>query len=120
MTVEIREDGTVIDHYTIPRVGWVCFHCKEHLTTIGAARDHFGFDQSEDPACRIKIGEERGLVMELRRVQEELIRYRCEDSDMDRKMAGMQADHRAALIRAEQEGYDKGLRDGKELRDSES
>ena len=60
------------DNYPMPLGGWTCFHCGENFTTYGLARDHFG-DQPEDGvACKIKVGEERGLVMELRRVQDKV------------------------------------------------
>lgn len=99
--------------YTRPRHGWTCFHCGETFTTPGSARDHFGMDQSKDPACRIKVGEERGLVMALREAEAELKRYRAEDSDKDRQMAAMASDHGAALRDEEEKGYAKGLRDGR-------
>lgn len=57
------------DTYPKPVHGWTCFHCGETFTTYGGARDHFGADQLKDPACRIKVGEERGLVMALRRAE---------------------------------------------------
>jgi hypothetical protein len=53
----------------MPKDGWVCFHCGERFTTIGNAEDHFGKRPEITPACRIKLGEERGLVMELRKAE---------------------------------------------------
>ena len=60
------------DVYPMPADGWVCFHCGERFTTVGTAEDHFGTHPTDMAACLIKVGEERGLVMELRRVQAEL------------------------------------------------
>ena len=60
------------DTYPMPADGWVCFHCGERFTTVGAAEVHFGARPTDMAACLIKVGEERGLVMELRRVQAEL------------------------------------------------
>ena len=57
------------DTYPTPPDGWVCFHCGERFTTPGSAQDHFGDRPEDTAACRIKVGEERGLVMELRRNQ---------------------------------------------------
>ena len=57
------------DTYPMPPDGWVCFHCGERFTTPGSAQDHFGDRPEDTAACRIKVGEERGLVMELRRNQ---------------------------------------------------
>jgi hypothetical protein len=62
------------DTYPMPAHGWTCFHCGETFTTPGSARDHFGCAPCADPACRIKVGEERGLVRALRRAEEELAR----------------------------------------------
>lgn len=55
--------------YPMPADGWVCFHCGERFTTPGSAEDHFGARPTDMAACLIKVGNERGLVMELRRVQ---------------------------------------------------
>jgi hypothetical protein len=68
------------DTYLMPAHGWTCFHCGETFTTPSSARDHFGCEPCADPACRIKVGEERGLVMALRKAEVELERYRNEDS----------------------------------------
>lgn len=101
--------------YIGPLHGWTCFHCGETFTTVGAARDHFGADPLATPGCQIKAGEERGLLMALRKAEAELARYRADDSDMDRKLYAMQAEHRAALQREEEKGYARGLADGQAL-----
>src|ERR1051326_4256192 len=55
------------------RGGWRCFHCVETFTTPGAARDHFGDYMNSTPGCilKVQLGNERGWLMELRRLQEE-------------------------------------------------
>lgn len=55
------------------RGGWRCFHCDETFTTPGAAQDHFGNYLNSTPGCIIKVqvGDERGWLMELRKLQEE-------------------------------------------------
>lgn len=107
-------------YYEIPPHGWTCFHCGDTFTTPGAARDHFGFDPSSDPACRIKVGEERGLVMELRRVEAKYVKLLEDTCDEGGKVAqefyGLGAKHQCELRRAEEEGYRKGLRDGRKER----
>jgi hypothetical protein len=52
---------------------WRCFHCDEVFRTRGGAEDHFGKYINSTPGCILKVqfGDERGLLMELRRVQEE-------------------------------------------------
>lgn len=54
-------------------VPWRCFHCNETFTTPGAAADHFGKYVDSIPGCvlKVQLGDERGWLMELRRLQEE-------------------------------------------------
>ncbi len=99
------------DTYEMPPHGWTCFFCGDTFTTVGAAQDHFGGDLMSAAACQIKAGEEMGLLMALRKAEAELARYRVEDSDADRRYYAMQAEHAAALQRAEEDGYARGLRD---------
>jgi hypothetical protein len=56
--------------YPMPQDGWVCYHCGERFTTWGSAEDHFGKNPHDTPACIIKAGDERGLVMELRKAEQ--------------------------------------------------
>ena len=107
------DDDTETERYEKPVNGWVCFFCGECFTTFGAARDHFGANQFSDAACRIKVGEERGLVMALRKAEAELERYRAEDSDAMRSIYAMEADYAVKLREAEENGYTRGLRDGR-------
>lgn len=105
------------DTYEAPEHGWTCFHCGEHfpsgtLADQRRARDHFGADPGALAACQIKAGEERGLLMKLRRLELANERYRTEDSDKDREFHALRAQHVVALRRAEEEGYERGLRDG--------
>lgn len=105
--------------YNMPPHGWTCFHCGETFKTPGAARDHFGVDQSRDPACRIKNGAERGLLMALRKAEAELARD-CEGNakevaDIMMQMRKMQGRHADALRSAEELGYERGLADGLKL-----
>jgi hypothetical protein len=50
---------------------WTCFHCGETFTTFGGARDHFGTTPNAEAGCliRVKLGDERGLQMELRKAE---------------------------------------------------
>lgn len=99
--------------YTKPPHGWTCFHCGETFKTVGGARDHFGAAPIATPGCQIKVGEERGLLMALRKAEAELERYRAEDSDIQRAMYRQQAAHLIALTRAEEQGYARGLKDAR-------
>ena len=58
--------------YPAPEHGWTCFHCGETFTTYHRARDHFGRTPECEPGCvlaRVAVGEERGMLMRLRRVE---------------------------------------------------
>ena len=64
--------------YPMPADGWVCFHCGERFTTPGGAEDHFGARPTDMAACLIKVGEERGLVMALRKAEAEIAKLKTE------------------------------------------
>ena len=57
--------------YAMPPDGWGCFHCGERFKTVGGARVHFGRRPSSTPGRMIKAGEERGPLMEVRRLEAE-------------------------------------------------
>ena len=62
-------------------------------------------------ACQIKAGEERGLVMALRRAEAEIAAYRSETDEESRKFYAREADHARAVRQAEESGYNKGVAD---------
>lgn len=96
--------------------GWTCFHCGKHFDNIKCAETHFGTDESRDPGCVEKLkGGDLGLLRRVRELEEQLIPYLSETSAVENYVHGLKDDHGRALIHAEQEGYDKGLRDGREL-----
>lgn len=102
------------DTYQMPPNGWTCFHCGETFTTVGAARIHFGADQSAQPGCmeKVAVGAERGLLMALRKAEERIARYMEEDTDLHRALYRLQSQQSDALRDAEEAGYARGLRDG--------
>lgn len=79
--------------YEKPEHGWTCFHCGETFTTVGAARNHFGGDIWADPGCmiRVQVGEERGLLMELRKREEEVRELRAANEQMDHEVGSYHA-----------------------------
>lgn len=91
------------------RKQWRCFHCDEVFTNRRWAAEHFGAD-GDMPACRLK-SHEGHLVTYIRELEEQLVRYRANDSHVMRSIYTLEADHRQALIRAEEEGYNRGVRD---------
>jgi len=88
---------------------WRCFHCDEVFVDQQRAAAHFGNYESA-PAC--KISDE-----DVRKLEQELARYRNEDSDLDRAYHAMQADHAVALRREEEKGYARGLADWQKVSD---
>lgn len=103
---------------------WRCFHCDDVFTTVGAASDHFGPHPAATPGCVIdKILPEGGtntqrglgLLMALRKAELELDAYRQEDTLLHREMHRLRCEHQQALLREEEKGYARGLRDGANL-----
>ena len=87
---------------------WRCFHCDEVFEEREAAQEHFGWTDYSKPLCQISRAEVEQMEFELQR-------YREEDGPKDRQMAEMESKHAQALREAEEEGYFKGLQDGKHL-----
>ena len=90
------------------RKSWRCFHCDEVFRSVRAAKAHFGNNECAEPACQID-------AQQLRDLEEQLSRYRNEDTDLHRQIASMESAHQRALMRAEEDGYAKGLRDGRQI-----
>jgi hypothetical protein len=91
-----------------------CFYCDEDFTGVDAV-NHFGKLEGSETACKIKAAGEYALLQALRNAEEQLARYRAEDSDALRAMWSMTADHAVALRREEEKGYARGLRDAREV-----
>lgn len=87
---------------------WQCFHCGETFHDVKSAEEHFGLSAVVVPMCQI-------FGQTVRNMENELRRYREEDTDLHRHIAHLQTEHTQALMRAEESGYAKGLKDGREL-----
>lgn len=87
---------------------WRCFHCDEIFRSTIKAALHFGTYQNATPACQIDAAA-------LRKMEADLAKYREEDSDLHRQIRHLESDHQTARRRAEEVGYDRGLRDGRAL-----
>lgn len=98
-------------------IHWRCFHCDATFTKAQYrwAREHFGSDEGELPVCQMRVPGEAHILTALRNAQDELASYRNDDSDLMRIIYSMSADHAEALRRQEELGYEKGLKDGREL-----
>lgn len=94
--------------YEIPEQGWVCFHCGARFMTPHSAAEHFGQRIIDLSACQIDAAY-------VRDIEAQLDRYRNEDSDQDRAINHLIAQEAVAVRRAEEEGYAKGLRDGRTM-----
>lgn len=91
---------------------WRCFHCGEICASEAHASEHFGGTRGALAACQLKSSD-RHLITALREAEEQLARYRAEDSDVLRAMHAAQAEHLTAIREAEERGYAKGVADMK-------
>jgi hypothetical protein len=87
-------------------IEWRCFQCDEVFTDEACAKLHFGEYQDCTPIC--KVGAER-----YRDLENQLASYRSESDAASKAFYALGAEHSQALIREEQRGYDKGLRDAR-------
>lgn len=95
------------------RKQWRCFFCDDVFTNRKLAAEHFGcFDscEADTPACKL-TAHQGHLVTYIRKLEREISRHMREDSDVMRSIVVLEADNRQALIRAEEKGYAKGVRD---------
>jgi hypothetical protein len=108
--------ATLQAHYGIPaqlQPGWRCFHCDEVFTDPKAAANHFGVDHAGNETLCQMAQVDGGIARVIADLAEELQRYRSEDNTSYREFYALGADHRAALIKEEQKGYDRGLADAR-------
>jgi hypothetical protein len=94
------------------RKTWRCFHCNTLFTNPKHAAEHFGAHEGATPACKLSNSEGH-LVTYIRKLEAELEVHRREDSDVLRAMYAKEAEHREALVRAEEKGYNRGVLDMK-------
>ncbi|HEX5213296.1 MAG TPA: hypothetical protein VFW22_16345 [Pseudolabrys sp.] len=103
--------------HDVPPYGWRCFHCNEHFTTIRDARLHFGADPDAAPACLIKGRFDGNLVLALRDLErtaiEEIAGLRRELDEAEGDYLGEIGKRERAVREAEEQGYAKGLADGR-------
>lgn len=95
--------------------GWRCFHCDEVFFTANDARLHFGMDQCSDPACKIKMGAEKSLLVALRRAETELqdawAAIHNENTEAAKAYFAQQSRHGEQLRAAEELGFERGIAD---------
>lgn len=89
---------------SVGAVTWRCFHCAECFEDRRAAAEHFGTALSHQPACEIDIAEYRAMEARMEA-------YNEEDSELHRAIRRLEREHRTALMRDEEKGYARGLKD---------
>lgn len=100
------------------RKTWRCYHCDTVFLNPAHAAEHFGPDETTTPACKLSLSEGH-LVTYIRKLEEELRRHRNEDSDILRACYSKDAEHREAVQRAEERGYDRGVQEAKAMFETE-
>lgn len=93
-------------NHTTPVAQWRCFHCDEVFIYRDQALLHFGASCDRPVACQVDAAR-------LRELENQLRRYREEDTDLHRKIARLECEAHQAVRRAEELGYSKGLADGR-------
>lgn len=89
---------------------WRCFHCDAVLTHPTCAREHFGADESSEPACKL-ANSSMHLIRYIRKLEAEVAQYRREDSHALRAIYSKESEYADAVRKAEERGYDKGVSD---------
>jgi hypothetical protein len=93
------------------RKQWRCFHCDEVFTNPFYAGIHFG--AAEDATCACVLPHEQHLVEHIRDLEQRLESYRTESDKVMRSIMTLEDEHRRALRREEEKGYERGMRDAK-------
>ena len=91
-----------------------CFHCDEVFSNEVEARNHFGVWEHDEPACKL-ARHEHGLMGYVRELEKRIASYQSESDPVSIAWYGRQAEHAQALVREEEKGYARGLRDGRSL-----
>ena len=95
----------------MPRKQWRCYHCDAVYTDPFEAGIHFGADVAGTCAC--VLPHEQHLVEHIRDLEKRLDSYRTESDRVMRSIMTLEDENRRALIREEEKGYARGLRDGR-------
>jgi hypothetical protein len=85
---------------------WRCFHCDETFTDREQARLHFGDSEHQQALCTIDAAHFRWMEAQHRRNVDD-------DSEALRTIARLAGEHETLRLRAEELGYERGLRDAK-------
>jgi hypothetical protein len=92
---------------------WRCFHCDDVFTDWIQARNHFGYTPDDGaPVCKTT----RCVDAEIYQFKSRLKLYQEEDTQLHREISRLHAQHHNELAAAEERGYARGLRDGRNER----
>lgn len=83
---------------------WRCFHCDESFPDRDAARLHFGTSERQSPICAVDQAEYRAM-------EKRMEAYNAEDAEIHHEMYAQRNRHAQELLRAEEKGYARGLKD---------
>lgn len=92
---------------------WRCFHCDELFTDPALAAQHFGCEIEDMAACRQLDQPAHELLAMVSSLHADLRRACAEDTPADRLYHSMSADRARAVREAEEQGYRRGLEDGR-------
>lgn len=100
-----------VDLAKVREPSWRCFHCDAVFHDRESAANHFGNSELEKPVCCIPE-----LAALLRDQQQELAKLHSNEmSDSAKEFHSLGAKHHVEMRRAEEEGYEKGLKDGQAI-----
>lgn len=89
----------------LPDVHWRCFYCGDVFSTAETAEVHFGSFEGTRPICAVGAEHYREMEAQLRS-------YQAEIDPASKTFYALGAKHAGEVRRAEEEGYNKGVRDG--------
>lgn len=89
-----------------PGIPWRCFHCDAIFHDGKDAKAHFGASEVFAPICHLSPDD-------IRAMEEELMRYREEDTALHREIAGFKAELASQLKSHGDTEYAKGIRDAR-------
>lgn len=91
---------------------WRCYHCDTVFRSEREAGIHFGADEAATCAC--VLPHEQHLVEHIRDLERQLESYRTDSDQVMRSIMTLEDEHRRALVREEEKGYERGVRDGRD------
>lgn len=92
---------------------WRCFHCDEVFTDRDSAAEHFGVEPEEQAMCRQVSADDKALLKIIADQAQQLNAYRNESTPADLLYHVFSTRIAQQAITSEEEGYRRGLEDGR-------